>query len=154
MNRDHLPPSVVKWLESIEASIIKADTCSKSWEYSAAYRNIIIGLSTCKGYELLLSILSEWGGAGTAGNTSGAETPEEFVDWYAVLEVSPDADAKEIRCQRNNLVMQYHPNKAPEDKKEEYNRKTAQINEAYSVLSDEIKRKSFDEKRNNHKNKK
>lgn len=147
---ESLPPSVGKWIESIESSVLKADTCLKSWEFSEGYRNIIFGLSACKNYELLLEIMNAWAGT---DETSSARDPEDaFIDWYEVLEVNPDADTKKIKCQRNKLVMQYHPDKAPEDKKEEYTQRTAQINEAYAILSDEEKRRAFDEKRNNHKN--
>jgi molecular chaperone DnaJ len=63
-------------------------------------------------------------------------------DYYEVLGVSKDADAGEIKKAYRKLAMKYHPdvNKEPgaEDKFKE-------INEAYEVLSDDDKRKKYDQ---------
>lgn len=63
-------------------------------------------------------------------------------DYYEVLGVSKTADDKEIKSAFRKLAKQYHPdvNKAP-DAAEKF--KEAQ--EAYAVLSDETKRKQYDQ---------
>ena len=64
-------------------------------------------------------------------------------DYYKILGVSRDADESEIKKAFRKLAKQYHPdtnNGNPEAEK-----KFREINEAYSVLSDEGKRKEYDE---------
>lgn len=148
---ESLPGAAMKWLLSIEECIIQADKCIKSWEFSEGYRYIIKGLATCRNYELLLTILNEWEGSTTSGATNNSE--EDFTNWYEVLGVSENATLKEIKNRRNELIMQYHPDRAPDDMKDEYNARTIQINKAYEVLSDKDERKAFDEKLRNHKHK-
>lgn len=151
-SQDNLPPSVSKWLGSIEECINNADKFVKSWEFSEAYRNIVWGLATCKNYELLLTILIDYAETGAEENSTN-ETEEEFIDWYLILEVEPDANENEIKKQFKKLMLIYHPDKAPEDKKEEYHAKAVLLNQAYEILSDTEKRKAFDEKRSNRKQK-
>ena len=66
----------------------------------------------------------------------------EKRDYYEVLGVSKDADAKEIKKAYRKLAMKYHPDKNPGDKAAE--EKFKEINEAYEVLSDENKRNTYD----------
>ena len=66
----------------------------------------------------------------------------EKRDYYEVLGVSKDADAKEIKKAYRKLAMKYHPDKNPGDKEAE--EKFKEINEAYEVLSDEEKRSTYD----------
>lgn len=63
------------------------------------------------------------------------------MDYYAILGVDKNASIDDIKKTYKKLVIKYHPdkNKAP-DAKEKFN----QIQEAYSVLSDENKRKQYD----------
>jgi hypothetical protein len=145
-----LPASINKWLDIIEGYINEAYKCIKSWEFSEGHRNIIFGLSTCRNYELLLIILSDWS---NAGESSGEEnTQEEFIDWYEELKINPEATAKEIKKQYRNLAKQYHPDKAiDEEQKHEFEVKMRLINQAWEILGDEEKRKEFDEKRKAHK---
>ena len=67
----------------------------------------------------------------------------EKRDYYEVLGVSKDADAKEIKKAYRKLAMKYHPDKNPGDKEAE--EKFKEINEAYEVLSDETKRRNYDQ---------
>jgi DNA repair exonuclease SbcCD ATPase subunit len=144
-----LPDSIDKWLGSIEDYINNADKNIKSWEFSESYRNIIFGLSTCKNYELLLTILNEW--AGREANTEEENIQEEeFIDWYEILEINPDASQDEIKKQYRKMMKKYHPDKNS-DKTEECGQKSALINEANDILKDENKRKEFDEKRKKKK---
>jgi hypothetical protein len=150
-SEQNLPSSVSKWLSSIEDCINNADRSIKSWEFSEAYRNIVFGIATCKNYELLLIILNDFAGGGSEEST--ATEGEDFIDWYEILEVKPDATDKEIKKAFNKLMLKYHPDRAPEEKKEEYHEKAVLLNQANDVLRDPEKRKIFDEKRNNRKQK-
>lgn len=73
---------------------------------------------------------------------------EEFKDYYSVLGVSPDADAKAIKQAYRKLARQYHPDVNAGDKTSES--KFKEINEANEVLSDTEKRKKYDEMRAYH----
>jgi molecular chaperone DnaJ len=65
-----------------------------------------------------------------------------MTDFYAVLEVSRDADSKTIKASYRRLAMSYHPDRNPGDKAVE--EKFKAINEAYAVLSDETRRSRYD----------
>ena len=73
-----------------------------------------------------------------------------MTDYYKILGVSEDADAKEIKAKYRKLAMKYHPDRNPDDKKAEEMFKT--VSEAYEILGDENKRKEYDEKRKNKGN--
>lgn len=62
--------------------------------------------------------------------------------YYDVLGVSRDASADEIKKAYRNLAKKYHPDVCKEAGAEE---KFKGINEAYSVLSDETKRRQYDQ---------
>ena len=53
----------------------------------------------------------------------------EKRDYYEVLGVGKDADAKEIKKAYRKLAMKYHPDKNPGNKEAE--EKFKEINEAY-----------------------
>ena len=73
-----------------------------------------------------------------------------MINYYKILGVSEDADAKEIKAKYRKLAMKYHPDRNPDDKKAEEMFKT--VSEAYEILGDENKRKEYDEKRKNKRN--
>ncbi len=149
---ESLPPSIYKWLDVIEDCIANADKSIKSWEFSEAYRHIIYGVSACKNYELLLNILMDWAGSGS--DEDSVSEDDDFTDWYIILEVDIEATIDDIKKQFRILIKKYHPDRAPQDKQEEYHKISAELNEAYDILCDEVRRKAFDEKRNKRKNKK
>jgi molecular chaperone DnaJ len=64
-------------------------------------------------------------------------------DYYGTLGVKKDASADEIRKAFRKLARKYHPDVNPGDKKAE--EKFKEISEANDVLSDEKKRKIFDQ---------
>lgn len=64
-------------------------------------------------------------------------------DYYDVLEVSKSASAEEIKKAYRKKAIQYHPDKNPGDKDAEEKFKEAA--EAYDVLSDDQKRRRYDQ---------
>jgi curved DNA-binding protein len=64
-------------------------------------------------------------------------------DYYKILGVSKTASKVEIKKAFKKLAVKYHPDKNPGDKKSEDHFKD--VNEAYAVLSDEKKRRQYDQ---------
>ena len=61
---------------------------------------------------------------------------------YEVLGLSRNASQEEIKKSYRKLAMKYHPDRNPGNADAEKNFK--EVNEAYSVLSDEKKKKQYD----------
>src|SRR5579863_9004418 len=69
--------------------------------------------------------------------------PSRQQDFYAVLDVTRDASAEQIKSAYRKAAMKWHPDRNPENKHEaELNFRAAA--EAYSVLSDPQKRSIYD----------
>ncbi|EQC37534.1 DnaJ like subfamily B member 6 [Saprolegnia diclina VS20] len=66
-----------------------------------------------------------------------------MADYYDVLGVAKTASADEIKKAYRKLAIKYHPDKNP-DNQDEAEKKFKEIGEAYSVLSDEEKRTTYD----------
>jgi len=66
-------------------------------------------------------------------------------DYYELLGVQKNASEEEIKKEYRKLALKYHPDKAPEDKKKEYEEKFKEISRAYGVLSDKEKRAQYDQ---------
>lgn len=66
-------------------------------------------------------------------------------DYYAILGVTPFAEDIVIRAAYKALAQRYHPDRY-QGSAEEANRKMVEINEAFAVLGDPIKRKEYDTK--------
>jgi DnaJ-class molecular chaperone len=64
-------------------------------------------------------------------------------DYYAVLGVGRTASAEEIQKAYRKLARKYHPDLNPDDKASQ--KKFKEVQQAYDVLSDEKKRKLFDQ---------
>jgi hypothetical protein len=66
-------------------------------------------------------------------------------DYYKILEVDPKATIEQIKSQYHFLIHAWHPDKFPNgefrDKAEE---KIKEINEAFSIISDPVKRENYD----------
>lgn len=69
-------------------------------------------------------------------------------DYYATLGVLPSVEQAVIRAAYKVLAQRYHPDKSSTST-DSANKKMAELNEAYSILSDEIKRKEYDKARGN-----
>ncbi len=69
-----------------------------------------------------------------------------MTTYYEILEVSRTASNEVITKAYKVLVRKYHPDlEQDENKKEEMKQKMVMINEAYETLSDEEKRRKYDE---------
>lgn len=66
-------------------------------------------------------------------------------DYYNILGVSRDAGKNEIKRAYKRLSIKYHPDKTPEKEREAAKEKFHEVSEAYEVLSDEEKRKLYDQ---------
>ena len=64
-------------------------------------------------------------------------------DYYEVLGIGKNADAKEIKKAYRKLAKKYHPDMNPGDKNAE--QKFKEITEAYNILSDDEKKKLYDQ---------
>ena len=65
-------------------------------------------------------------------------------DYYEVLGVSKNASEADIKKAFRKLAIKYHPDKNRDNPKEA-EEKFKEVNEAYSVLSDETKRAQYDQ---------
>lgn len=64
-------------------------------------------------------------------------------DYYEILGVSRDVDAKELKRAYRKLAMKYHPDRNPDDK--DADAKFKEATEAYEVLGDAQKRAAYDQ---------
>ncbi len=64
-----------------------------------------------------------------------------IIDYYKILGVSANASSDDIKKSFRKMALLYHPDTA---KNEESNAKFLQLQEAYDILTDEIKRKDYD----------
>jgi curved DNA-binding protein len=74
----------------------------------------------------------------------------DVKDYYKILGVDKSATPDQIKKAYRKLAVKYHPDKNEGDKAAE--EKFKEINEAYEVLSDETKRKKYDQFGENWKN--
>jgi curved DNA-binding protein CbpA len=67
--------------------------------------------------------------------------------FYEILEVSPSASNAEIRTAYLNLAREYHPDRVPEHLtklRADAEEKLKQVNQAWEVLGDAVKRRQYD----------
>ncbi|MGB0908895.1 MAG: DnaJ C-terminal domain-containing protein [Nitrospirales bacterium] len=69
-------------------------------------------------------------------------TPRDFYD---ILGVTKDATSDEIKKAYRRLARKYHPDLHPDSKKAEMEKNFKELNEAYEVISDEKKRKKYNQ---------
>ncbi len=65
-----------------------------------------------------------------------------WVDYYALLQVQPDAEMEVIQAAYKSLMLKYHPDRNRDNDAAE---KVKQLNEAREVLSDPARRATYDE---------
>lgn len=63
-------------------------------------------------------------------------------DYYSILGVDEDATQEEIKRAYRRLALEYHPDRKPNDSEAE--EKFKEIGEAYAVLGDQEKRRTYD----------
>ncbi|XP_066998161.1 dnaJ homolog subfamily B member 6-B isoform X1 [Anabrus simplex] len=68
-----------------------------------------------------------------------------MVDYYRILEVSRTASTTDIKKAYRRLALRWHPDKNPENL-DEATKKFKEISEAYEVLSDDTKRRVYDQR--------
>lgn len=66
-------------------------------------------------------------------------------DYYEILGVPREASEQEIKKAYRKLALKYHPDRAPQNKKKEYEEKFKEISQAYRVLSDKDKKAQYDQ---------
>ena len=66
------------------------------------------------------------------------------MDYYKLLDLNRNCNNSEIKKAFRKKALIYHPDKAPNDKKTEYENKFKEISQAYNVLYSPEKRKSYD----------
>ena len=140
------------WLGKIENCVLEADKYLKSFFFAESYRNIVEGLSYCKGYEDIITILNNYASASEAPGEEASDTSDGWVDLYKILyddeydEATDytEFDIKQLKRQYKKMAKMFHPDKATEDNREEYTERFKQLNEAWDILSDAEKRATYD----------
>lgn len=68
----------------------------------------------------------------------------EFQDYYDVLGVPRDASQEDVKKAYRKLALKWHPDRHPEEERDEARNRFTRIGEAYEVLSDPEKRERYD----------
>ncbi|EFR01716.1 hypothetical protein MGYG_04719 [Nannizzia gypsea CBS 118893] len=70
---------------------------------------------------------------------------DETCDYFALLEIPPDATNQELRAAYKKAALKYHPDRVPIDSPEraERTKKFQQVNDAYYTLSDKNRRSAY-----------
>ncbi|QUC23653.1 uncharacterized protein UV8b_07894 [Ustilaginoidea virens] len=74
---------------------------------------------------------------------SGAMSEEE-IDLYSLLSIERDASQEQIKKAYRKAALKYHPDKVPEEQRQESEIKFKEITQAYEILSDEQKKHLYD----------
>ncbi|ODA77106.1 hypothetical protein RJ55_07624 [Drechmeria coniospora] len=79
-----------------------------------------------------------------AEHAHNAGSAGEEVDLYALLSIEQDASQEQIKKAYRKAALKYHPDKVPEEQRQESEVKFKEITQAYEILSDEQKRHLYD----------
>ncbi|MBL7147466.1 MAG: molecular chaperone DnaJ [Nanoarchaeota archaeon] len=66
-------------------------------------------------------------------------------DYYEILGINKDSSKEEIKKAYKKLALKFHPDRASEENKKDYEERFKEISEAYAVLSDEEKRSAYNQ---------
>ena len=138
------------WLENIAECVENADAHYKSHLFAECYRAILEGLTYCKAYETMVNLFNEYANAGQESSTEDSQ--DTWQNYYEFLyeeeyEESTDYtkfDIKDLKKQHKKMAKKYHPDIAPEDKKEEYGEIMKRLNEILEILKDTQARAEYD----------
>ena len=72
-------------------------------------------------------------------------TATEETDLYATLNISKSASKAEIKKAYHKAALSSHPDKVPEDQREEADIKFKTVSQAYEILSDDQSRDLYDQ---------
>jgi DnaJ-domain-containing protein 1 len=67
-----------------------------------------------------------------------------MIDYYEVLEISPNASDEILKKAYYRLVQKYHPDRFHSSNKEYATRRNRLLQEAYHILSDPMQRRRYD----------
>lgn len=73
-----------------------------------------------------------------------AEPGADTTDLYELLGVDKSADSNEIKKAYRKLALKHHPDKVPEDQREESEHMFKLVTQAYEILRDDDKREMYD----------
>ncbi len=136
------------FIKEIEERLIKANQFKEEWDFPMCFQSAIEGISICFSLEIFLKSLNEWQ---SHFDEVKDEVYEEETNYYTELGVSENASFEEIKKAYWDLVKKFHPDKQSSDISEEEKQanmeKFFKIQKAYEILSDELKRKEYDEGR-------
>ncbi|OZJ06833.1 hypothetical protein BZG36_00066 [Bifiguratus adelaidae] len=104
------------------------------------------GFNRKVGWIKLLAVGAGWAIVGLL-SYQVANTVVDFKVWdpYEILGVSEGISVKDIKKHYKKLSLKYHPDKAPKDQKEEFEKQFVEISKAYKVLTDDTVRKNYEE---------
>ncbi|KAK6075407.1 DnaJ protein-like protein [Seiridium cupressi] len=77
-------------------------------------------------------------------DSPGPSAGQEDLDLYELLGVDKGATPDEIKKAYRKLALKHHPDKVPEDQREESEAKFKAVTQAYEILRDEEKREMYD----------
>lgn len=120
---------------SEDVTIIKIRTFMRDGRYEAAVQHARTAMQERGQSEKLRNILNE---------ASTELKKSKLKDYYKVLGVPRDVDGATLKKAYRKLALQSHPDKATNEEKDAAEKRFAEINEAYEILSDPQKRRLHD----------